>query len=201
MATTLFTAVDFIVLGASFVLSALIGIYFAVSGRKENNTATYFLGDRQMGVLPIAISYMATAISAVVFIGVPSEVYFFGPNILLTIPGRIFAIYIVTRTAVPIYYRLKLTSIYEYLEMRFDKSVKIAGIIIYYVFATVYMGFVVYAPALALSLITGMSVVLSILVVTLICSFYTTIGGMKAVIWTDVLQVGLYKVKRTQFSI
>ncbi|KAJ8030660.1 Sodium-coupled monocarboxylate transporter 1 [Holothuria leucospilota] len=184
-----FSGVDFVVLGLSFVISALIGIYFACAGKKQNNRETYFLGDRKMRAVPIALSLMATALSAVTFLGVPAEVYFFGPDLLVTIPGRLLAMFIIIGTVMPLYYRLRFTSIYEYLEMRFNKTVKIAGVCIFYAFSICYMGLVVYAPGLALSLVTGMSVVSSILIVTIVCIFYTTIGGMKAVIWSDVFQV------------
>lgn len=183
-----FTVFDFIVLGASFAISVFIGIYFALVQRKKENTAKYFVGNRDMGVIPISLSYIATTISAVTFLGLPAEVYSFGPDYVILIPMRVVAIFIVTRSFVPVFYQLQLTSIFEYLEIRFDKSVKIAGMVIFYVFTIFYMGFVVYAPALALSLVTGMSVVSSILTVILVCIFYTTIGGMKAVIWTDVVQ-------------
>ncbi|KAJ8030659.1 Sodium-coupled monocarboxylate transporter 1 [Holothuria leucospilota] len=184
-----FSAVDFLVLGLSFVISALIGIYYACAGKKQDNRETYFLGDRKMAAVPIALSLMATALSAVNFLGVPAEVYFFGPDLLLTIPGRALSLFILTGTVFPLFYKLGLTSIYEYLEMRFNKTVKIVAVCIFFVFSLCYMGFVVYAPALALSLVTGMPEVLSILIVTIVCIFYTTIGGIKAVIWTDVFQV------------
>lgn len=183
-----FTVFDFIVLGASLAISVCIGIYFALVQRKKENTAKYFVGNRDMGVIPISLSYIATTISAVTFLGLPAEVYSFGPDYVILIPMRVVAVFIITRSFVPVFYQLQLTSIFEYLEMRFDKSVKIAGMVIFYVFTIFYMGFVVYAPALALSLVTGMSVVSSILTVILVCIFYTTIGGMKAVIWTDVVQ-------------
>jgi sodium-coupled monocarboxylate transporter 8/12 len=76
----------------------------------------------------------------------------------------------------------------QYLERRFGKASRLAASLSYSLQMTLYMGVVLYAPALALEALTGISKVTAILSVGLVCTFYSTIGGMKAVLMTDVFQ-------------
>ncbi|XP_025032456.1 sodium/iodide cotransporter [Python bivittatus] len=78
---------------------------------------------------------------------------------------------------------------WQYLEMRFSKKVRLCGTIQYIIATILYTGIVIYAPALILNQVTGLDIWASLLSTGTICTFYTTIGGMKAVIWTDVFQV------------
>uniref|UniRef100_A0A8C9MC56 Solute carrier family 5 member 5 n=1 Tax=Panthera tigris altaica TaxID=74533 RepID=A0A8C9MC56_PANTA len=84
----------------------------------------------------------------------------------------------------PVFYRLGLTSTYQYLELRFSRAVRLCGTL-----QVMYTGIVIYAPALILNQVTGLDIWASLLSTGAICTFYTTVGGMKAVVWTDVFQV------------
>ncbi|CAG2172815.1 unnamed protein product, partial [Oppiella nova] len=88
----------------------------------------------------------------------------------------------------PVFYRLKVVSIYEYLEHRFDRRVRMAASLVFTSQMIIYMSIVLYAPALALNAVTGLSKWTAILSVGIVCTIYCTIGGIKAVIWTDVFQ-------------
>ncbi|XP_078279690.1 sodium/iodide cotransporter-like [Rhinoraja longicauda] len=89
----------------------------------------------------------------------------------------------------PVLYRLGLTSTYEYLELRFSKGVRLCGTLQFLVATVLYTGVVIYAPALILNQVTELNIWVSLLSTGIICTFYTTVGGMKAVIWTDIFQV------------
>ncbi|XP_075707035.1 sodium/iodide cotransporter [Rhinoderma darwinii] len=89
----------------------------------------------------------------------------------------------------PMFYRLGITSTYHYLEMRFGRSVRLYGTIQFLVGTMLYTGIVIYAPALILNQVTGLDIWASLFSTGAICTFYTSVGGMKAVIWTDVFQV------------
>ncbi|XP_078205780.1 sodium-dependent multivitamin transporter isoform X5 [Callithrix jacchus] len=126
--------------------------------------------------------------SAVAILGVPSEIYRFGTQywflgccyfLGLLIPAHIF---------IPIFYRLHLTSAYEYLELRFSKTVRVCGTMTFIFQMVIYMGVVLYAPSLALNAVTGFDLWLSVLTLGIVCTIYTSLGGLKAVIWTDVFQ-------------
>ncbi|XP_046692163.1 solute carrier family 5 member 6a isoform X2 [Silurus meridionalis] len=101
--------------------------------------------------------------------------YFLG----LLIPAHIF---------IPVFYRLRLCSAYQYLELRFNKTVRICGTVTFIFQMVIYMGVVLYAPALALNAVTGFDLWGAVLAMGLVCTLYTALGGLKAVIWTDVFQ-------------
>jgi len=80
-------------------------------------------------------------------------------------------------------------AVLQYLELRFGQATRLAASISFSLQMILYMGIVLYAPALALEAVSGLSKALSVWTVGLVCTFYSTIGGMKAVILTDVFQV------------
>ena len=81
------------------------------------------------------------------------------------------------------------SSAHTYLERRFDRSVRIFASLSFILLTSLYLAIVVYAPSLALSQVTGLNVDLAILITFSVCIFYTSLGGIKAVIWTNVFQV------------
>lgn len=182
--------VDYIVIVGMLVLSSSTGIYQAVcSESRQKTTHEYLLGNRQLGAFPVGISVFISVISAVSFMGNPAEVYVNGPTFwLVTLNGFAVGI-IITRTFIPVFYRLQITSIYEYLEMRFNNVVRLLAVFISVVTGFIYMSFVIYGPALAISSITNLGLTLSIIVMGAVCTFYSSLGGIKAVIWADVFQV------------
>jgi sodium-coupled monocarboxylate transporter 8/12 len=88
----------------------------------------------------------------------------------------------------PVFYNLQIVSTYEYLERRFDNRTRLFASFLYAISVLLYLPIVVYIPALAFSAATGINVHFITPVVCGICIFYTTIGGLKAVVWTDTLQ-------------
>ncbi|RWR98590.1 putative sodium-dependent multivitamin transporter-like protein, partial [Dinothrombium tinctorium] len=88
----------------------------------------------------------------------------------------------------PVFFQMKATSAYQYLELRFSSYVRTTASLVFAIQMILYMGIVLYAPALALSAVTGISKWWSIISVGLVCTFYCTAGGIKAVLWTDVFQ-------------
>lgn len=80
-------------------------------------------------------------------------------------------------------------SFLQYLDKRFGKATRLTGSVAYSIQMVLYMGVALYAPALALETVTGMPKFYAILAVGLVCTFYSTMGGLKAVVFTDVFQV------------
>lgn len=89
----------------------------------------------------------------------------------------------------PYYRKIKITSVYEYLERRFDKRVKLLGSLTFVLFQVGRLGIVIYLPALVLSTVTGINLLLCIGLISLITTAYTISGGIEAVVWTEVMQV------------
>lgn len=187
-----FTAADYIVFSLTVLASVGIGIYFAVIGRKKNTTLNYFLGDRELKYGPVALSLVVTFQSSIMLLGFPAEVYLFGFMICLFNIGQCAAIYISTRMVVPLMYPLKITSVYHYLKLRYgNNSVRLVSVTIGILSQSIYMGIVLLGPAIALQSVTNIPVWASILCIAVAAIIYTSIGGILAVIWTDVLQCAI----------
>ena len=187
-----FHVVDYCVFAAVLLISLAIGLYHAFSGGKQKTKSEYLMGNRQMLLLPIAISILVSVISANTILGIPAEMYSYGIDIFFTIGGIMVACLVVALTFVPLLYPLKLTSCYEYLELRFKSPLpkKLASLMLI-VKQVFYIGCVLFGPSTALEAVTGLPAAASIITVTVVGTVYTAIGGMKAVIYTDTLQSGI----------
>ncbi|KAJ8030456.1 Sodium-coupled monocarboxylate transporter 2 [Holothuria leucospilota] len=181
--------VDYIVIVAFLAFSSLIGLYQAFRGRRQTTADEYLLADRRMNPFAVIFSTVANVLSSIAYLGNPAEVYLHGPQYLMVLPSKIIPIVMITTSFVPIYYNLRVTSIYEYLRIRFGKSVQYVGVAMNSVYLLIMLAINVYAPAMALNAITGLSVPGSIITAGLVCTLYTSLGGIKAVLWTGVFQV------------
>uniref|UniRef100_A0A8C4CLL7 Sodium-coupled monocarboxylate transporter 1 n=1 Tax=Denticeps clupeoides TaxID=299321 RepID=A0A8C4CLL7_9TELE len=185
----LFSVWDYVVFVLIILGAAGIGLFQALRGRKETSSAEFLLGGRQMTAVPVAMSLTASFMSGITVIGTPAEAYRFGTafwlfcfsySIMSTVTAEVF---------VPLFYRLGITSTYEYLEMRFNKLIRVIGTSMFIVQTALYTGMVIYAPALALNQITGLDLWGVLVATGTVCIIYCTLGGLKAVIWTDVFQM------------
>lgn len=186
--TSIFSAIDYLALLLMLAISAAIGLYHGVCGSRQQTTEEYFLGNREMGPIPVALSILASYMSAITYLGTPAEAYVVGPEFWMISLNCIIVGVVITRTFIPIFYRLQLTSIYEYFDLRFNKAVRMSVVAFSTSFGLLYLGIVIYAPSLALNAVAGISLPLSILTMGLVCTLYTSVGGIKGVIWTDVFQ-------------
>ncbi|KAL3847684.1 hypothetical protein ACJMK2_018581 [Sinanodonta woodiana] len=184
-----FHIADFIIFGLTIVVSLGIGIYYALSGGKQKTMNEYLVGNRHMSVLPVAISLMATFQSSVLILGTPAEFYVYGFQWFIGNVGWFCANLLSVKLIVPLIHPLKITSAYEYLEMRFkSRWIRTVGTILGILYNTVYMGIILFGPAIALEALSGFPQWGSIIVMAVVSVIYTAIGGLKAVIWTDVFQ-------------
>ncbi|XP_046553548.1 sodium-coupled monocarboxylate transporter 1-like [Haliotis rubra] len=186
--TSTFHTADYVVLAATLSVSAGIGFFYAIKDRNNVSTNEFLLGGRKMNVFPIAMSLLVTFLSALTILGTPSEVYAYNSMFWWICLGFVVATLGAVRIFIPFFYRLGTTSVFEYLEMRFDKSVRFIVSLLFVIQIMLYMSFVLYAPCLALSAVTGLSLWGSVLSVGIVATLYTALGGMKAVVWTDTFQ-------------
>ena len=182
---------DYFVFGLTLALSSAVGIYYYFSGGRQKTNREYLLGDSNMNVWVVSVSLMASFMSAITLLGVPAEVYSFGCIFFYINISYIIGTPICAFFFLPVFYNLRCTSAYEYLQLRFSSTVRTIASATFMLQMIVYMGIVLYAPALALSAVTGLSKWASIISVGLVCTFYCGFGGIKAVLWTDFLQSGL----------
>lgn len=183
-----FTAADYSIFALLLGASLAIGLYYALSGGRQRTTQEFLLADRSMGCVPVSLSLIASFQSAVAIIGVPAEIYTHGTQYWFIGCAYVLGLLVPAHVFIPVLYRLKLSSAYQYLELRFSKAVRICGTLTFIFQTVVYMGVCVYTPAFALNAVTGFELWGIVLVTGLVCTLYTTLGGLKAVIWTDVFQ-------------
>ncbi|XP_037080770.1 sodium-coupled monocarboxylate transporter 1-like [Pollicipes pollicipes] len=182
-----FGIVDYCVFGGVLLLSLLIGVYHAIRGKQTNEEL--LLGGRKMSIIPVAVSTMASFLSAILILGSPAEMYMNGVQYWITVLPLVVLVPAVSMLFVPIFYRCSITTVYEYLEFRFENNLlRALCVLIYLVRTSLYMAIALYAPSLALSFTTTLSLEASIIGTAVVGTLYTAFGGLKAVIWTDVLQ-------------
>ncbi|XP_059145998.1 sodium-coupled monocarboxylate transporter 1-like isoform X2 [Physella acuta] len=184
-----FGPVDYVVFAAMLIISMAIGVWFALRGGKQRTQGEYLMGNRKMAIVPVAISMLVSFFSAILVLGTPAEMYTQGTEYYLTTLGMMFGVVLAALTFVPLLFPLKLTSAFEYLEKRFQsRSTRLVGTLLSVLTQIIYMGLASFAPSTALEAVTGFPVWGTILSTGAVATLYTTIGGMKAVIWTDVFQ-------------
>ncbi|CAL1266362.1 unnamed protein product [Larinioides sclopetarius] len=104
---------DYLVVGAMLFVSGIIGVYFRFSGGKQKTTNEYLMAGRNMDMLPVILSLMATIQTAVGTLGFPGEVYLYGAQLYLYPLGFTVALIICTFVHTPVYFRIQVTSAYE----------------------------------------------------------------------------------------
>ena len=162
-----------------------MGLYF--SG-KNSSTEEYFLGGRRFKGWVIGLSLVGTSISSITFLAYPGDAFKtawlrFLPNLMLPV-----AVLITAKYFLPFLRRNNTTTAYEYLEFRFGPSIRVYGAVAFIVAQVVRVSLILYLVSLVLQEITGLDATLCILIAGMVVSAYTIIGGIDAVIWTDVIQ-------------
>ncbi|XP_018407698.1 PREDICTED: putative sodium-dependent multivitamin transporter [Cyphomyrmex costatus] len=148
----------------------------------------YFVASRSMSIIPVAIAMVATFISGSGLLGLSAEIYTYGMQFVVIILSFMLGTAITCYGFLPVFYNLQATSVYEYLEKRFGVRTRMIASFVYWIQQLVHSGLVLYAPSLALETTTGISKTISIVIVGLVCAFYSSIGGIKTVILVDVFQ-------------
>lgn len=191
------TIQDWIVLAIYFLLLAFTGFLF--SRRSPKNTDDYFLGSRRMPPWAVAISIVATSLSAVTFIGAPESSYNGDLTYLATNIGMIIAAIIIAFSFLPVFYKSQSASIYELLETRFGPYARKSASITFMIGRVLASGARIYAGAIPASiLIFGLengtrpvNLMIAIGILTCVGIAYTLVGGISSVIWSDVIQFGV----------
>ncbi|GFR33991.1 putative sodium-dependent multivitamin transporter [Trichonephila clavata] len=182
-----FTVFDYVIFISMLVLSTFIGVYYHFSDRKKS-PKEYFLTNRNMPVATVSFSLMASFLSATSFLGVPAENYLYGTQYIMMNLGYAFGTPVAAFIFLPVFYKIQGVSVFEYLEKRFGRGVRLLACSVFILQMMLYMAIILYAPALALNVMTGLSKWSSVYLIGFVCTFYSTLGGMRAVLWTDLFQ-------------
>ncbi|RUS89822.1 hypothetical protein EGW08_002434 [Elysia chlorotica] len=186
-----FGVVDYVLFILTLVISSGIGVFYAILDRKRNTPKDFLLGGRNMGVVPVALSLMVTFMSALTLLSNPAEIYSYNTMFYWLVVAFLLAMTFAAIIFIPFFYRLNITSTFEYLDMRFGKLTRIYGSVLLILQTLMYSAFLLYAPSLALNAVTGVDLWGCCVGMGCVVTFYTTLGGMKAVLWTDSFQAGV----------
>lgn len=181
-----FSTLDYVALMGYFAVLVMMGIYFAGKG---SSTEDFFLAGRRMPWWATGLSIYGTQLSSISFMAVPAKVYATDWVYIFVQVSIIMVAIPVVFLYLPYFRQKKMTSAYEYLENRFNLPVRLYASLSFVLYQLGRMAIVLFLPAIALSTVTGISVYACILVMGVLATLYTVMGGMKAVIWTDVVQV------------
>ncbi|HEX6162031.1 MAG TPA: sodium/solute symporter [Vicinamibacterales bacterium] len=166
---------------------AAVGIYFS---RKQTSLDTYLRAEQSMGWLPVGLSLMAALNSGMDYLMQPSATINYGLVLVFGILSWLLLYPWVAHVAFPFYHRLNYFTVYEYLEARFDVRVRTLAAMIFILWRVGWMATAMYVPSLAINAATGGQVDLNTMtiVVGVLVTLYTMLGGIQAVIWNDVVQ-------------
>jgi SSS family solute:Na+ symporter len=177
--------VDLVVLALYFGSMAAMGLWFA---RNARSTERYFVGGRAYPGWLIGISLFGTTISSITFVAYPADAYKTAYLRLLICFMLPVGVLIASRYFVPFFRRGKITSAFEYLEGRFGPKTRVYAATVFILAQCVRLSLIQYLVALLMHNILGWDVITCILVGGTVTAFYTVLGGIEAVIWTDFVQ-------------
>lgn len=181
-----FLLIDKLILILYFIGVILFGAYF----RKKSNTASGFMiADGRLPSWAVGLSILGTFVSSITFLAYPGQAYNFNWDVFvfsLTLP---VAAIVATLYFIPLYRTRVKVSAYEYLEQRFGAWARIYGSISFMLGSLARIGMILFLVSLVLHNLTGWSYATIIIITGAGVTLYTVLGGIEAVIWTDVIQV------------
>ncbi len=181
-----FTLLDYSIFAGYLILTVAIGLLFI---NRQRSLDEYFLAGRSIGSVVIAMTILASLFSGITFLAAPSEGYANGPIFFLVNLGFFVATPLTTMVFLPFYYNKRFFTAYQYLEERFSGLLRTLASLSFIARVLLWLAAATYAPALALEQATGMPLWFTILCTGTLTTIYTAFGGMRAVIWTDVMQL------------
>jgi Na+/proline symporter len=161
------------------------------ASRRTNEVDGYFRANRSLPWWAVGLSVMATQLSAITLVGTTGKAYADGMKFVQFYFGLPIAMVILSMTVVPFFYRANVYTAYEYLERRFDLKTRTLAAFTFLIQRALSCGIVIAAPSIILSIVLGWDFRLTILVIGLPVIAYTMVGGVQAVTWTDVKQMGV----------
>ena len=184
--STAFGTLNYIVLVSYLAALVLMGVWFS---QRMHDAEDFFKAGQRIPWWAAGLSIFGTQLSAITFMAIPAKTYSSDWRLLIANLTIVAVAPFVVLYFLPFYRRLHVTTAYEYLELRFNRPIRqlASGMFILLQFGRI--GVVLLLPSIALSVVTGIDVTICILSMGVLCILYTVLGGIEAVIWTDVLQV------------
>jgi sodium-coupled monocarboxylate transporter 8/12 len=183
-----FSTVDYILFAGYLIATVLVGVLFV---KEQRTVKDYFLAGRSIGALIMGLSVIAAMFSGISYLAMPGEIYGNGFTFAWGVLSFIVITPFFTLVMLPLFYQSRFYTAYQYLEERFSGPVRTLASGLFILRVLLWLAAATYAPALALEQVTGIPLWLTIACTGLVTTVYTTLGGMKAVIWTDLLQLAV----------
>lgn len=183
--TTEFGAWNYSVLTLYLFGMLAVGGYFAL---RTKSTDDFFRGGQRVPYWVAGLSIFATMLSSITFVALPAKAYATDWRYYVAQLTIIPIAFVVVHFAIPFFRYIDATSVYEYLEKRFGRLVRLFASLQFVLFQVGRMAIVMYLPALALATITPLSVMECVLLMGTLSIVYCTLGGVEAVVWTDAIQ-------------
>lgn len=183
------SSLDYVLVAVYLLL--VCGVAVLYSGRQKS-LKDYFLGGRNIPWYAAAFSGVATIVSATSFLGAPGLAYAGNYQFLQYRLALPLVLAVICGVVLPAFFRFEMYSIYEYLERRFDRRVRLLASGLFLLLKAGYLAIAIYAPAVVLARISGVPTAVFVVLVGVVTTLYTMAGGIKAVIWTDTLQLGIF---------
>ncbi len=195
-------AIDLVIIFGYLVGIVLFGAWFA---RKQKTTSDYFLGDRSVPWWAVAASIVATETSTITFISVPGIAFARGGNFqfLQLVFGYLLGRIVISLLFIPSYFRGELMTVYQLLDRRFGGKIKVLAASLFVVMRNIADGIRLLLTAIVLAAVytsfqpganSELIIVSSIVLIGVAMIIFTYFGGMEAVIWVEVIQLGIYIV-------
>lgn len=179
---------DWAVLLGTLLFIVVYGIY---KSRGSQNIQSYLMGDNSLKWWTIGLSVMATQASAITFLSTPGQAYESGMGFIQFYFGLPLAMIVLCIWVIPLYYRLKVYTAYEFLEKRFDIKTRLLAAFLFLTQRGLAAGITIYAPSIILSTILGWSLNITILIIGVLVIIYTVSGGTRAVSQTQKQQMAV----------
>ena len=180
-----FGALNLIVLFIYLIGMITVGFIFST---RTKNKDDFLLGGRKLPWLAVGMSMYASVTSAVTFMGLPATAYAENISLIGVSLASLLVAPLILKLFYPLYHAQRVTTSYEYIKMRYGTSSERMVSTLFVLGRLGWLGTVIYAPALVLTHITGLDLTASIVLMGLIATLYTFLGGLAAVVWTDVIQ-------------
>ena len=183
--------IDWLIIGVYIIIVVSLGIF---TSKRSATQTEFFLAGRDQTWAPVAASTWATKLSALTFIGVPGAAISGNFAYAQLWFGTFAAAYLVATTFIPEFYRFKVFTVYEYLEHRLGPKSRVSATLLFIVSRCLASAVRLAGCAIAASVFFGLSLTSAIVLIAAIATAYVLTGGLRAVIWTDTLQLVLFLV-------
>lgn len=180
---------DYVLYAFLMALGVAQGLYVSCRKRRGHDVSREaFLGDRSLGVLPLAVSVLVSTASPLGLVALTAHFYAYGLHLAWNVLITVSAVPLVVYCVVPVFYRLGVTSIFEYIRMRYNAFISLTACAIYLILTQSVGAALIFSAALTSSTIFGIPVITASIMFGLIGTYYAAIAGLRGVVWTDCLQ-------------